>query len=646
MEVRQKRRRKIARLSIWPLVWIGLFSLAVFLRLSSLERMPMWVDEAESAINALTILQHGVPMGVYLGMPIYENTQIVSWPESPEYRFKDVSYSERGLAVYHGWIPLYAMAASLWAAGIEPDEVTSLSHARQTLQQKGLRTITPRIPAVLFGLAAVIVFYFTGTALYGKEAGLAAAIISGLSPMHIYVSQQARYFSATVLFSALCAYAAWQMVHRQRWRDCLLGGVAFGLLFHTHILTFLVAAVMLAFVVLMFAFRNGHIPAMRLLLFAGIVAVLLLPWIVATGFLHTAATVPSAWRLMRLPEDLILYRLLASRIGAVAFLACFVVGAGLLRYKPDVLRRFCSAEWPALAFVSQWLLVAYFVFVFLIPAASYALNRMGVMLLAPATVLLGCLCAGVAHLMSPRHATGIAAVFACILVAGSYYVWPKPMDAGVAMQHTDIEKAVSYIADLPVRPNTRLYANPNDHLLLTYYSGAPVQSIASVRETFLNDYNGDVVMLQRNDFFVHPGDPIDPGHLQRAATRKGTSLSIDDAVKLSGDLATYSYRTAAASRCAAVLPPLQPLPDFAAQSYIAWLRIRTDRDREYASKWVQFPMFRGFQIRSVYEWWTVFFFRFINPQEELRKPNYETRMRTSVATILPGSNWAVYYSPR
>jgi len=79
------------------------------------------VDESESTINALTILDRGVPTDRYLGLPIYENTLTEPWPESPEYEFRDLSYSSRGLAVYHGWLPLYSIAASLKAFGIRPD---------------------------------------------------------------------------------------------------------------------------------------------------------------------------------------------------------------------------------------------------------------------------------------------------------------------------------------------------------------------------------------------------------------------------------------------------------------------------------------------------------------------------------------------
>jgi hypothetical protein len=58
----------------------------------------MSVDEAESAINGLCIVAEGVPTDRFLGQPLYENTLVRAWPESPEYEFRDISYSDRGLA--------------------------------------------------------------------------------------------------------------------------------------------------------------------------------------------------------------------------------------------------------------------------------------------------------------------------------------------------------------------------------------------------------------------------------------------------------------------------------------------------------------------------------------------------------------------
>src|SRR5260370_37239274 len=79
----------------------------LLLRSWDLGSRPYWVDEAETGINALTILKHGLPVDHYLGLPIYENTLSRTWPESREYAFKDSSYSDRRLAIFHGWLPLY-----------------------------------------------------------------------------------------------------------------------------------------------------------------------------------------------------------------------------------------------------------------------------------------------------------------------------------------------------------------------------------------------------------------------------------------------------------------------------------------------------------------------------------------------------------
>src|SRR6185503_9730492 len=97
---------------------------ATCLRAWNLSAPLFWVDEAESTINALTIVREGLPVNHYMGLPIYENTLVDPWPSNPEYEFKDISYSDRGVAVYHGWLPLYSIAASLRVAGIKPTEPT------------------------------------------------------------------------------------------------------------------------------------------------------------------------------------------------------------------------------------------------------------------------------------------------------------------------------------------------------------------------------------------------------------------------------------------------------------------------------------------------------------------------------------------
>src|SRR5690349_16267999 len=99
-----------------------ILALSAALRVRDIAAKPPTGDESESSINALTILQHGVPMDRYLGIPIFENTLTEFSPDDPEYEFRDSSYSRRHVAIYYGWVPLYCMAASLKAFGIKPDE--------------------------------------------------------------------------------------------------------------------------------------------------------------------------------------------------------------------------------------------------------------------------------------------------------------------------------------------------------------------------------------------------------------------------------------------------------------------------------------------------------------------------------------------
>jgi len=86
--------------------------LGLGLRISWMNKTALWCYEAESSINALTIIGTGIPGWKYVGFPIVKNTLTKTWDENPEYEFRDSTYSDRGVVVYHGCLPLYTIAAS------------------------------------------------------------------------------------------------------------------------------------------------------------------------------------------------------------------------------------------------------------------------------------------------------------------------------------------------------------------------------------------------------------------------------------------------------------------------------------------------------------------------------------------------------
>src|SRR5262245_30728503 len=177
----------------------ALVVLAVALRAVHLGWPPLWVDEAESALNALTILAEGTPRDQYLGIPLYENTLVRPWPESAEYEFKDISYSDRGLAIYHGWIPLYAIAGAFRLAGVTPEAARRGTPPADGSTAELVRwTAVPRWPSVAFGGLFVLAAFGLGRRVGGTEVGWATALAASVANIFIFFGRQARYYSATL----------------------------------------------------------------------------------------------------------------------------------------------------------------------------------------------------------------------------------------------------------------------------------------------------------------------------------------------------------------------------------------------------------------------------------------------------------------
>lgn len=60
-----------------------------------------------------------------------------------------------------------------------------------------------RFPSFLAGIASIIVIYFSTKKIFNKQIALGAAILTGLSPVMLYYSQEARPYSLFALFSII-----------------------------------------------------------------------------------------------------------------------------------------------------------------------------------------------------------------------------------------------------------------------------------------------------------------------------------------------------------------------------------------------------------------------------------------------------------
>jgi hypothetical protein len=385
----------------------------------------------------------------------------------------------------------------------------------------------------------------------------------------------------------------------------------------------------------------------RLAGFAAIVAALCVPWIAATGLLSQMSGIPPAWKLMSFPRDLFIRRVVESEFGATVFigLVLLIIGTFLRRWR--IGRRIAAVFTPdmeAFALMYCWLIVGYIGFIFLTPAASFWITRLALTLLVPTILVIAMLLCSLGSLIDARRPWLPAAIGALVFVLASNHLHhPEPTESQAAQSVRDLDAVVNYLHEAHLRPGTRLFATPNDHLVLTFYTGLPVQSIAPVRKSFLDSYPGDVIFFERESLI--PTDAIEPEALQIAAG-PGRHLTDEQARDISCEIASYSYRQTLAARVAGVFPPLSPIPTFARQSAVDYLEELRDRG-ERINRIIQDStlIFRKTRIESGFDWWNEFFYAFVNPEWRKAHPNYRDRMRDATAAVLACTDSVVYFSP-
>jgi hypothetical protein len=606
------------------------------LRGCRLGEAPLWTDEAETAVNALTILADGVPSSHYLGQPIFENTLVEAWPDHPEYEFRDSSYSRRGVAIYHGWLPLYATALSFWLSGVAPDAPPPASPPHRTAADQQRRSVAARVPAVVFAVVFLIAIFMTAYEAYGTDAAWAALCAAAVSTSAIIFARQARYYSPTLALSALCALCLVRIVERGRRRDFAYGGALLALLFHTNALALsgMVAAFASCTVLLL---RQPRLLA-KLALLGGVFALGVGPWIVATGVLDSAIRLPPARTLLGLDAviDYLWRRLpfVAVAVATVTWLVSIRVFRGRL---PERLRRPFVHSQPIFIALAAWTTGAFLAFNLLVPAASYFQSRLSLILLVPALLFGATLFAAIARALTRHHSPLLAStLFLLVLVpAGKVTAWWPPSEQGVQ----PLFEVIDHLRNLPLGPDVRLYSDTGTALPLMFYSGLPVQNVMPVRRGYLEDYPGELIVVEGPSTAV-----LSPAEVQHSLAGRGKDIDERQAHRLSLLVRDHALRDALTRRGAVVCSVLPAPPvDLAElqqlQSAKTSRLVAEDIDEHHN------PMFDGFRIDTFTEMWQVFFYRFVDPESRMgARLNYAARVPGASAKIQSGG-WVVLRSP-
>ncbi len=623
--------------------WLALAAAAMLIVVGMTLRISLvggtlWVDEAESSINALTILDHGVPVSEYLGLPIYENTLTEPWPDHPEYEFRDSSYSSKGVAVYHGWLPLYAIAASQWLFGMEPDRATDPPRVLHGAADAPLRTIVPRIPALLFSLGTMIATFVLGCRLGGTPAGLATLALTALSARAELFGYQARYYSLTLFLSVVVALALWHVVRHGSWKSFVALGVAEGLLFHTHQFSALVFAITSLLAAPLIIRRSGWLP--RSLLAAGIAAALILPWVWLSGFFETAAAVPKARSVFESAGDWVYY--LLQRREPLIFGALIVAVVAGAHWLPARFRQGFLDHRLLYVFLLGWLAVGYTAFHFVVPAASFFYERLTLVLWTPFVLLAALFLADALRAVSIRWAPALAVIVVVVFLQSNHrigFLGARSINA-LVHQPTMIASMAGVFNERSFPPGTRFYATPNNHLVWTYYLGLPVQSVAPVRRDFSENHPAPVVFIESQMDLPM----IDRALLDEDAEAAGIDLDSPAGDEL-GDALWKHLAVTDLARRSLPTPTIVPLPDFAQRSLDRSLTASAAARGNVADQFWEMPVFRGLKFNQARDMWMAFYYRFVDPESRVgENQNIMSRMRSAEVVLVPRAGCVVFIS--
>ncbi len=604
---------------------------------------PFWDDEAESSINAQAILDHGLPTDHFLGQPVYENIMLRPWPGHAEYEFKDLSYSARGVTVYHGWLPLYTIAGSMALFGQGPDHLTDSLKPQHTVDSVRRRTVVPRLPAVVFGLVFMVLMFVLGRHMGGPAAGWAALMYAAVAKKNVYYGSQARYYSLTLVCIAGCGWALWRILRHGRWRDYLVGSVMVVLLFHTHAASCF-AMCLVGGLTLPWQRRHERvwtkIGASLLIVMAGT-----LPWVWWTGYISNMHGTPLAWRMPGFLDVVIKYpthRPVELGLFVIGLTVAALASAFTGRMPRRLVESF-GVRRGAYTLLSVWAGVMFLVFIWCIPAASFFFTRLSLMIAVPCMLLGAMIVSGAACMVSQRWASVVAPGAVLVILLSTGRVLPDSSASNTSDRFEPIRTVLAYLEDADLPQDTRLYATPNWHLIVTYYTGLPIQNIAPIRKTYLDNYPGPIVLLRKERFVP----PVDWREIRSLAESAGAALTPDQARDWSERLSSLVQRSELAAQVARVSPPAdEPIPPYL-QPTAARQRQRTDRFRELM-RWHTSStlMFRGNNARTSMDWWQTYHYKFVDPDSRSgANANFADRFRSALAVPLPRGRCIVYHCP-
>ena len=203
-----------------------------------------------------------------------------------------------------------------------------------------------------------------------------------------------------------------------------------------------------------------------------------------------------AWPLLSFPNDFLSFFLTRKAfMGAIGLIMALTALALAFPHQRFARRLVAAAsDRQAFYFTLTWFVIAYLAFILLTPAASFVNTGLMLVLAAPGYLLF-------ALARRRRRQNDDAPVRSRRRATRRPRVLWRPRSNNVQQstprhEPTGIETFLDVASRWTLEAGTKIYAWPDENLLLTYVSGLPVQSVAPVRKAFLDQYPGDVIFVE------------------------------------------------------------------------------------------------------------------------------------------------------
>jgi len=453
--------------------------------MGNLSNVPLWQDEAESALNSLTISSENlIPKGSADENPaLLHEWALYFKANDPKYEYLPTHFLETPYVTLHGWLPIYFI--------------------RLGIEIFGKNEFGPRFFSVVFFGLSLATLYMMIRQNSSPALALCVVAYFSLIPTMLGFAMQARYYAYTLFFNMLGVFSFWRFTQNQ-------SGVRFGIWAASEVMlyyTFLPAFFLHQVVFALFMLLTRRDLLRKYITYAIFVGMFALPHILVTKFPMLALRIPARHSIDAV-SLLMLFPFLEWNLllvlSAIAFFSIFIVRS----VKNALQRTSFEAGWnfDLLCFLMVW--VGYIFISYTSPKASFYTR---VFLPIIPFVIYAAFSRISPGGDSHRDFNNLRIItFACIFLllfanpirksnaanVGDLFALKFKPNQGQTSDPSWVLNALEYIKHTGARKP--LILTSFDHFVVAYYSDYKVDLLWPLKKEYIDNLEGDFFIIVEN----------------------------------------------------------------------------------------------------------------------------------------------------